>query len=46
MRTDMGGPSADIHPDEAAVGIFELAVSSWEPDDPIYMNYDGTLRQW
>jgi len=46
MQTDMGGSSADIHPDKAAVGIFKLAAKSWEPDDPIYINYDGTLRQW
>jgi NAD(P)-dependent dehydrogenase (short-subunit alcohol dehydrogenase family) len=46
MRTDMGGPQAAIHPDEAAEGIFELATKSWKPDDPIYMNYDGSVRQW
>jgi NAD(P)-dependent dehydrogenase (short-subunit alcohol dehydrogenase family) len=46
MRTDMGGPDADIHPDEAAKGIFELATKDWGPDDPIYVNYDGNARQW
>ena len=46
MRTDMGGPGADIHPDEAAKGIFELTMKDWGPDDPIYVNYDGSARQW
>ena len=46
MRTDMGGPEADIHPDEAAKGIFELTKKDRGPDDPMYVNYDGSARQW
>lgn len=46
MRTDMGGADADIHPDEAADGIFELTTRVWESDEPIYVNYDGSLMEW
>ena len=46
MRTDMGGSDADIHPDEAAKGVFELTMKEWGPDDPIYVDYDGSARKW
>jgi NAD(P)-dependent dehydrogenase (short-subunit alcohol dehydrogenase family) len=46
MQTDMGGPDASIHPDEAAEGIFALTQKSWQPDDPIYMNYKGSAMRW
>ena len=46
MRTDMGGPEADIHPDEAAEGIFGLALKQWQPDDEIYMDYRGQVLSW
>jgi NAD(P)-dependent dehydrogenase (short-subunit alcohol dehydrogenase family) len=46
LQTAMGGPNADIHPDEAAKGIFELTTRDWGPGDPIYMDYDGSARQW
>ena len=46
MRTDMGGAEADIHPDEAAEGIFNLAIKDWDPDDAIYMDYQGQLLRW
>jgi NAD(P)-dependent dehydrogenase (short-subunit alcohol dehydrogenase family) len=46
MRTDMGGPDADIHPDQAAEGIFKLATKQWQLDDEIYMDYLGTLLPW
>jgi NAD(P)-dependent dehydrogenase (short-subunit alcohol dehydrogenase family) len=46
MRTDMGGPEADIAPDEAADGIFELAMRQWQLDDNIYMDYQGTILPW
>ena len=46
MRTDMGGANADIHPDEAADGIFEMTTRVWESDEPIYVNYDGSPREW
>lgn len=46
MRTDMGGPDADIHPNQAAEGIFALAMKQWPPDDKIYMDYRGQVLVW
>jgi NAD(P)-dependent dehydrogenase (short-subunit alcohol dehydrogenase family) len=46
MRTDMGGTEGDIHPDEAAEGIFNLAVKNWDLDDEIYMDYLGQTLRW
>jgi NAD(P)-dependent dehydrogenase (short-subunit alcohol dehydrogenase family) len=46
MRTDMGGAEADIHPDEAAEGIFNLAVKKWNPEDEIYMDYRAQPIRW
>ena len=46
MRTDMGGADADISPDEAAEGIFNLAVKSWNLDDEIYMDYRAQPMRW
>jgi NAD(P)-dependent dehydrogenase (short-subunit alcohol dehydrogenase family) len=46
MRTDMGGAEADIHADEAAEGIFNLAAQDWDPDDEIYMDYHGQPLRW
>jgi NAD(P)-dependent dehydrogenase (short-subunit alcohol dehydrogenase family) len=46
MRTDMGGPQADIQPDEAAEGIFNLSSKSWQAGDPMYMDYLGRPLPW
>jgi NAD(P)-dependent dehydrogenase (short-subunit alcohol dehydrogenase family) len=46
MRTDMGGPEADIHPDEAAEGIFRLAMKPWKAGNPMYMDYQGKPFPW
>ena len=46
MRTDMGGPDADIHPDESAEGIFGLATSPQGAQDPMYLDYQGKPLQW
>ncbi|MBN1888469.1 MAG: SDR family oxidoreductase [Thermoflexales bacterium] len=46
MRTDMGGASADIHPDESAQGIFRLATQEWGAGSPIYMDYTGKPMRW
>ncbi len=46
MRTDMGGPDADIHPDTSAEGIFGLTVKDWQPGGGTFMNYDGSPRRW
>jgi hypothetical protein len=46
MRTDMGGPEADIHPDEAAEGIFALSMKPWKAGNPMYMDYQGKPFPW
>lgn len=46
MHTDMGGPEADIHPDEAAEGIFGLSMKPWKAGDPMYMDYQGKTFPW
>jgi NAD(P)-dependent dehydrogenase (short-subunit alcohol dehydrogenase family) len=46
MRTDMGGPDANLHPDQSAEAIMTLALKDWQLDDPIYMDYAGKLLPW
>ena len=47
MRTDMGGPTADISPEESAEGIFNLSLKEWDINDKnIYMDYKGNLITW
>jgi NAD(P)-dependent dehydrogenase (short-subunit alcohol dehydrogenase family) len=46
MKSDMGGADADIYPDEAAEGIFNLAEKNWNLDDEIYMDYQGKPLHW
>lgn len=46
MRTDMGGPNADIDPTEAAVGILALVMKDRSPDEPIYVDYRGNPMAW
>ena len=45
IRSDMGGPEADISPDEAAAGIFALAERE-EPGAEIYLDYQGRALRW
>lgn len=47
MRTDMGGPDADISPDESANGIYNLSLREWNLNDKdIYMDYLGRKMNW
>jgi NAD(P)-dependent dehydrogenase (short-subunit alcohol dehydrogenase family) len=46
MRTAMGGPGAALDPDQSAEGIFQLAGRTWQPDDPIYLDYRGNPLPW
>jgi NAD(P)-dependent dehydrogenase (short-subunit alcohol dehydrogenase family) len=47
MRTDMGGPNADISPGESAEGIFNLSLKEWDVNDKnIYMDYKGNIMTW
>ena len=46
MKTDMGGPEADIPPETSAAGIFTLATRDWPPDAPVYVEYTGKPMAW
>lgn len=47
MRTDMGGPEADISSNVSALGIYELVNKyKGELDSPVYMDYSGRLFKW
>ncbi len=47
MRTDMGGPDADISPEESAEGIYNLSLKEWDINDKdIYMDYLGRKMNW
>ncbi len=47
MRTDMGGPDADISPEESAEGIYNLSLREWNVNDKdIYMDYLGRKMNW
>jgi len=47
MRTDMGGPDADISSKESAEGIFKLSLKDWDVNDKnIYMDYTGEIMSW
>jgi NAD(P)-dependent dehydrogenase (short-subunit alcohol dehydrogenase family) len=46
MRTDMGGPKADIHPRESAAGIVALTRTKRAPSDPFYIDYQGKPLRW
>lgn len=46
LRTDMGGPEADLAPDVSAEAIVALVTRSWSLDDPIYMDYTGKPLNW
>ncbi len=46
VRTDMGGPNADISPQESADGIIKLILRDWKPDDGIFFDYQGKELPW
>ncbi len=46
MRTDMGGEKADIAPEEAAEGIYNLTQKQWGLDEGIYYDYSGKTMNW
>jgi len=47
MKTDMGGPDADVPPIESARGIYELSQRGWDIDsDPVFVNYVGKPMKW
>lgn len=46
MRTDMGGPNADIEPEQAAAGLFALAQQRRQPEEGMYIDYQGKPLRW
>jgi NAD(P)-dependent dehydrogenase (short-subunit alcohol dehydrogenase family) len=46
MRTDMGGPQADIPPETSAEGIYVLATKDWPATAPVYVEYTGKPMAW
>lgn len=46
VRTNMGGPDADISPKESAEGIAKLVVKDWTLDEGIYFDYRGIPLAW
>lgn len=46
MRTDMGGPEADLPPESSAAGIFALATRARRAEEPIYLDYQGNPLIW
>ncbi|MGE5604390.1 MAG: SDR family oxidoreductase [Bacteroidota bacterium] len=46
MRTEMGGAKADIAPEEAAEGIFQLTQKKWSLDEGMYFDYLGKPMNW
>ena len=46
VRTDMGGPGADIDAAESARGIVDRAEALAMADTGTFVNYDGTAIDW
>jgi len=46
VRTDMGGPEADIDVTESALGIMDRAEALEMVDTGSFVNYDGTTVDW
>ena len=46
MKTDMGGPNADIAPEEAAEGIFAVVTGRQTGRSSMYMTYKGKKLRW
>lgn len=46
VRTDMGGPEADIDPSESAAGILSVAEGLRLEATGQFLNWDGTTVEW
>jgi len=46
VRTDMGGPNADLSGDQSADVIFEVVTRDHLPQDEIYLDYQGRPLRW
>jgi NAD(P)-dependent dehydrogenase (short-subunit alcohol dehydrogenase family) len=46
VKTDMGGPEAELDPDLVADGILSIAQSLTMAQSGTFLRHDGTLRNW
>jgi NAD(P)-dependent dehydrogenase (short-subunit alcohol dehydrogenase family) len=46
VRTDMGGPNADLSPEEAVKALRANLASLKASDNGSFLNYDGTPLAW
>jgi len=46
VRTDMGGPKADLSPEEAAAGILSLADGLTPEDNGRFLTWEGADHPW
>lgn len=46
VRTDMGGPSATVSPEESAAGMAKVLSGFGTEDSGRFMRYDGTELDW
>ena len=46
IRTDMGGPNADISAEEAAEDVYRLTLQERGENSPIFMQRDGSVKAW
>jgi NAD(P)-dependent dehydrogenase (short-subunit alcohol dehydrogenase family) len=46
VQSDMGGKQATVPADEAAQGIFQLALKARAAEEVIYLDYRGNALQW
>lgn len=46
MRTEMGGPNADLDPMQTALSLLELATRKPPADEPAYLDYSGKALKW
>ena len=46
VRTDMGGPGADITPEESALGIRNVIASVSKEDSGKFYKWNGDTHPW
>ena len=46
VRTDMGGPGADLSPEESIAGMRKVIEALTPADTGTFQSWDGTIRAW
>jgi NAD(P)-dependent dehydrogenase (short-subunit alcohol dehydrogenase family) len=46
VKTDMGGPEAELDPEQVAEGIVEIAATLTTAQSGSFLRHDGTPRDW